>query len=113
MDAAEVEGVLEVLVMATTVESAETPSQFPQDLATTSNIIDMTVDFLMQDLSSNPDNPIPLSTVSMCTHSGNKLISAWARLDYDRDKMEGYLCTELWTGYIQSCACYENDILCC
>ena len=66
VDATEVEEILEELVMATTVESAETPSQFPQDLATTSNILDMTVEYLMQDLSS--DNPIPLNTVSACRH---------------------------------------------
>ena len=66
VDALEVEGVLEELVMATMVESEETPSQFPQDLATTSNILDMTVEYLMQDLSS--DSPIPLSTVSDCRH---------------------------------------------
>ena len=60
----ELEMVLEGLVVATEVESPEAVSLFPQDLGTTNNILNMTVDYLMQDLSSNPDNPLPLSTVS-------------------------------------------------
>ena len=57
--------VLENLVMATEVgDGPETVSLFPQDLGTTNNVLNMTLDYLMQDLSSNPDNPIPLSTVS-------------------------------------------------
>ena len=59
VDAMMVEQVLQELVVATTTEET---SLFPQDLGTTTNILDMTVGFLMQDLSSS--NPFPLSTVS-------------------------------------------------
>ena len=60
----DLERVLEGLVNATEVEGPETVSLFPQDLETTNNILDMTLDHLLEDLSSNPDNPFPLSTVS-------------------------------------------------
>ena len=51
-------------MVATEVESPETVSLFPQDLETTNNIVSMALDFLMEDLSVNPDTPIPLSIVS-------------------------------------------------
>lgn len=63
MNAFEVEAVLEDLQDATAVESVETVSQFPQDLATANNILNMSLDFLMDDLASNPENPIPFSVV--------------------------------------------------
>lgn len=60
----DIEIVLEELVQATSVESNETASQFPRDLQTTNDVLNMTVNYLLNDLTSNPDNPIPLSTVS-------------------------------------------------
>ena len=60
----DVEAILEDLQEATTVESPEAVSQFPQDLGTANNVLNMSLDFLMNDLASNPDNPIPLNVVS-------------------------------------------------
>ena len=64
MSSVDIEEVLEDLVVATEVESPEAVSLFPQDLQTTNNILNMTLEYLIEDLSSNPDNPILLSTVS-------------------------------------------------
>ena len=64
VDGLEVEAILEDLQEATTVESPDAVSQFPQDLSTANNILNMSVDFLMSDLATNPDNPIPLNVVS-------------------------------------------------
>ncbi len=63
VDPFEVEAVLQELVVATEVKSPETPSHFPLDLEAANNILHMTVDFLITDLSTNPDDPIALSTV--------------------------------------------------
>ncbi len=60
----EVEAVLEELQEITDVESPETASQFPQDLGTTNSILNMSLDFLMSDLASNPNDPIPFNVVS-------------------------------------------------
>ncbi len=59
----EVEAVLKNLQEATTVESEQTVSQFPQDLDVANTILDMSLDFLMEDLAANPENPIPFSVV--------------------------------------------------
>ena len=69
MDRMDFNQVLEDLVEATEVENANTVSQFPQDLETASNILEMAVEYLVDDLSSNPDSPNPLSVVSfLCGH---------------------------------------------
>ena len=62
VSAGELEEVLQELVVATTVDSPESASLFPQDLVATSNILDMTVGFLWQTLTT--EDPFPLSTVS-------------------------------------------------
>ena len=54
---------MEELQEATAVESPQTVSQFPRDLEVTNNILNMSLDFFMSDLESNPENPLPLSTV--------------------------------------------------
>lgn len=59
------EGVLQELAEVTTVEDEGTPSQFPSDLQTINNILAMTLDYLLLDLAINPENPIPLSVVSV------------------------------------------------
>ena len=64
VNAVEVDAILESLQMATAVESPDDPSQFPQDLGTTNNVLDMSLDFLMSDLASNPSDPLGLSVVS-------------------------------------------------
>lgn len=62
----EVEAILEDLANVTTVEDEETPSQFPSDLQTINNIMNMSVDYLLLDLTTNPGSPANLSTVSAC-----------------------------------------------
>jgi hypothetical protein len=59
----EVKNVLVELVAATAVEDEETPSLFPQDLESTNSILDMTLDYLFEELATNPDSPAPLSLV--------------------------------------------------
>ena len=44
------------------MESSNAESQFPRDLQTVNDILD--VNFLIDDLTSEPDNPVPLSVVS-------------------------------------------------
>ena len=66
MNAVGVDAILESLQMATAVESPDDPSQFPRDLGTANNILDMSLDFLMGDLASNPNDPLGLSVVSTC-----------------------------------------------
>ena len=63
----ELDDVLDELVEATAVESNTSASQFPRDLEITNNVLNMTVNRLIDDLSSNPNNPIPLSVVSTDT----------------------------------------------
>lgn len=63
VESSQVEEVLQELVVATEVESADTPSQFPQDLEVTNSILGMTLDYFTSDLMENPENPAPLSTV--------------------------------------------------
>lgn len=65
VDSDEVTGLLEDLTVATAVESEEAPSLFPSDLQMTNNILNMTVEYLLEDLAANPSNPIPFSAV--CT----------------------------------------------
>lgn len=65
MNEFEVEAVLEDLQEATTVESPEAVSLFPQDLGSVNNVLNMSLDFLMDDLVTNPDDPIPLNVVSV------------------------------------------------
>ena len=64
VDGFEVEAILEELEEITEVESPETASQFPQDLGTANNILNMSLDFLMNDLVSSSNNPIPFNQVS-------------------------------------------------
>ena len=60
----EVEAVLEDLEEATAVEGPNAVSHFPRDLETANNVLSMSLDFLMDNLASDPNNPIPLSVVS-------------------------------------------------
>ena len=64
VDPNEVEEMLENLTVATTVESVESPSQFPRDLQAMNDITEMTVGHLLQDLTANSDDPFPLCVVS-------------------------------------------------
>jgi hypothetical protein len=59
-----VEEELRRLAEATTLETPQSPSLFPQDLGTTTDILNVAVEILMRDLTSNPDSPGPLSVVS-------------------------------------------------
>ena len=63
VNATAVEEELQELLVATTVENPESPSLFPQDLSTTTSILNAAVEALMEDLSS--ENPSPLSIVSL------------------------------------------------
>ena len=58
------DNVLEGLLIATTMVSNESSSQFPRDLQTTNDVLNMTVNFLMTDLITNSDDPVPLNLVS-------------------------------------------------
>ncbi len=60
----QLDAVLENLQMATAVESPEDISEFPADLETTNEILNMSLNFLMQNLASDPNNPLSLSVVS-------------------------------------------------
>lgn len=64
VDPIEVDVVLDELVEATAVESNTSASQFPRDLQITNDVLNMTVNYLIDNLASNPNNPIPLSVVS-------------------------------------------------
>ena len=64
IDTLEVDSVLQELVTATTVETNVSASQFPRDLQITNNILNMTLDYLINDLTDNPNDPVPLSVVS-------------------------------------------------
>ena len=64
MDPNEVEEMLENLTTATTVESVKTPSQFPRDLQAMNDIVETTVGYLQEDLTTNSDSPFPLCVVS-------------------------------------------------
>lgn len=58
-----VEAILEDLVMATTPSATNPISQFPRDLDTTNNVVDMAVNYLRTGLESG--EPTDLSTVSV------------------------------------------------
>ena len=70
IDPLEVDSVLQELVEATTVEANVSASQFPRDLQITNNILNMTLDYLINDLTFNPNDPVPLSVVSFVTILG-------------------------------------------
>lgn len=55
--------VLEELAVLTAVENETTPSLFPRDLQTTNGLLDVTVEFLVQDLMDNPEDALPFSEV--------------------------------------------------
>lgn len=57
-----VEAILEELVMATTPSATNPVSQFPSDLNTTNDVVDMTINYLRTGLESG--DPTDLSTVS-------------------------------------------------
>ena len=64
VDPVALDNVLEELVNATTVMSNDSSSQFPRSLQTTNDVLNMTVDFLMENLITNSNDPVPLSVVS-------------------------------------------------
>jgi molecular chaperone GrpE (heat shock protein) len=66
VDVEKVIAVLDDLQMATTVENVnESVSELPQSLEVTNNVLNMTLDFLMDDLVVNSENPVPLNLVSL------------------------------------------------
>ena len=51
------------------MESSNTGSQFPRDLQTVNDILDMSVNFLIDDLTSDPNTPVLFSVVSVARKS--------------------------------------------
>lgn len=66
VDPLAVDSILQDLVVATTPSASNPVSQFPRDLATTNDVVDLTVNYLRRNLESG--TPTDLSTVSStCT----------------------------------------------
>lgn len=65
------EAVLEDLQEVTAVQSPDAVSLIPRNLEISNTILNMSLDFLMNDLASNPSNPIPLSVVRRELATGN------------------------------------------